>query len=192
MPTIEVDEATLANFGEMQRVWAIAGRIAGEPKARELMQQAVLIAAPDAAGPEARIREEVKAREAGLEKKLDEFMAAQAEEKRAREAETAKQRLEQDWLEGRGKARRAGYQGESLENLEKFMEDRGIADHEIAISHFERMNPPPPPSITGGSRWNFFEAPKDAPDMQKLLAQDYEGFLAEAIPAALRDVRSAG
>jgi hypothetical protein len=190
MPVIEVDEATLAAWPEMQRIWNIAGRISTDPKARELMQEAVLIAAPDAAGPEARIRKEIKERESAIEERLNKFLDAQAEEKKKAETEAARRALEKQWLDGRASARKAGYDGESLANLEKFMEDKGIVDHDVAISHFERLNPPPPPSITGGSRWNFFDQPAEAaPDMKRLYEQDYDGFLNQAIPAALREAR---
>lgn len=189
MPTIEVDEATLASWPEMQHVWKVATRIAAEPKARELMQEAVLVAAPDMAGPEARIRKETIERESKLEGKLDAFLAAQAEEARKREADAARKSLENQWLEGRGQARKAGYVGESLENLEKFMEEKSIADHGVAISHFERLNPPPPPSLSSSTRWNFFDVPKDQPELGKLFEQDYDGFLDQAIPAALASVR---
>lgn len=189
MPTVELDEATIANLSEMQRIWNVASKISQHPQAREMMQEAVLVADPDSAGPEARIRREAKERDAARDARLDEFLKAQDEEKNRRESDEAKSRLENEWLSGRASARKAGYDGESLGNLEKFMEQKGIADHEVAISHFERLNPPPPPSITGGNRWNFFDVQKEQPDMKALFEQDYDGFLNQAIPAALQEVR---
>lgn len=189
MPTIEVSEEEMAAWPEMKHVYGVAKRIAAEPTARELMQEAVLRAAPDAAGPEARIRQENKERESKLERKFDEFLASQNEEKRMREAAEAKRNLESEWLNGRSSARKAGYDGESLQNLEKFMEERNIADHDVAIAYFERLNPPPPPTMSSGSRWNLFEPAKDGPDMKLLFDGNDEGFLDQAIPAALKAAR---
>lgn len=198
MPQVELDENEIASLPDMRRVYQVATLINNHPKGRELMQAAVLEAAPNYAGPEARIRAEVATRESALEKKIDEFLAAQAEEKQARAAEETRRNLEQRWSQGRQKAMVAGYTGDALKNLEEFMEKNEVADHEIAISHFERLNPPPPPSVTGGARWNFFDQIDAANNgnndlgLKALLESGGHGdeaFLARAVPAALADVR---
>jgi hypothetical protein len=193
---VELDENELALLPEMRRIHAVATKIGQHPKGREMLQQAVLLADPDSAGPEARIRAEVIERESAITKKLDEFLEKQAKKEEEAEAKEARGSLERRWLDGRSKATTAGYSGESLTNLEKFMEERGIADHEVAISHFERLNPPPPPSITGGSRWNFFDQVTANDDLGLKAFLDNPGapgadeaFLARAVPAALKDVR---
>lgn len=195
MPQVELDENELALLPDMRRIYAVANAIGKHPKGRELLQEAVLLAAPEQAGPEARIRAEVAERESAITKRLDEFLDEQKKEREERAAAEARTNLERRWLDGRQKATNAGYAGESLQNLEKFMEEQGIADHAVAISHFERLNPPPPPSITGGSRWNFFDQAGTSNDdlgLKEFLesgGKNDEAFLARSIPAALKDVR---
>lgn len=191
MPTIELDEAEIAALPEMRRFHAVANLIAKHPKGRELLQEAVLVAAPEHAGPEARMRAEAEAREAERDRQFNERIAQLDKEKADRETAAQQQQLQREWAAGREKAKTAGYAGDSLENLEKFMQDRHIFDHEVAISHFERLNPPPPPTVTGGSRWNWFDTKTvESPDLKPLLEQRYDDFLAQAIPAALRDARA--
>jgi hypothetical protein len=161
MAKIEIDEN---EYAELKRVADVAQMIGKNPEARQRLQEAVAIAAPDQAGPEIRIRKEVTERIGGIESKLDEFLAAQKQEREERAADAAKARLENQWSETRRKARDAGYTDEGLEKLEAFMEENGIANHELAIPAFEKLNPPPEPVVTGGSRWNFFEPPADGSD----------------------------
>ena len=195
MPQVELDENELALLPDMRRVYAAATVINKHTKARELLQEAVMLAAPEQAGPEARIRAEVAERESAITKKLDDFLEEQKKDREERLAADARSGLERRWLEGRQKATTAGYAGESLTNLEKFMEEQGIADHAVAISHFERLNPPPPPTITGGSHWNFFDQVGGANDdlgLKDFLesgGRNDDAFLARSIPAALKDVR---
>jgi hypothetical protein len=175
----------------MRRLYQVAGRLNQHAEAREMLQKAVLIGAPEFAGPEARIRAEVEQQKSSLEKKFDDFVAEQHAERAKREADEAEGRLKSRWTDSRTKAVTAGYSGESLTNLEKFMEERGIADHEVAISHFERLHPPPPPEPTGGSHWNFFDQKKTdtGVDLEPLYAGNDEQFLANMIPVALKEAR---
>ena len=189
MAKVEIDEN---EYAELQRVANVAKLIGGNPQARELLQNAVAIAAPDQAGPEIRIRKEVTERVGGIEKKLDDWMAAQATAAEERKAEEARLALENRWAESRGKARAAGYTEEGLNELEAFMEKNGVADHELAIPAFERLHPPPEPVVSGGSRWNFFD--QATPNGDAVLKNfmdtgNDEAFLAAMVPQALKDVR---
>ncbi len=187
MSKIEIDETELANLKRVNDVAALIGK---NPKARALLQEAVALAAPDEAGPEHRIREEVSARVGGIEKKIDEFLDAQKTDREEQKAAEATRELERRWSDGRRQARDAGYTDEGLKSLEDFMEQNGVADHKLAIPAFERLNPPPEPVVTGGRGWNFLdraaEAETDA-SMKALLQGDDEGFLARAVPAALKE-----
>jgi hypothetical protein len=105
-------------------------------------------------------------------------------------ADRDRHRLENQWLSGRQKLRDAGYNDEGITKVEDFMEKRGVADHEIAMAAFERENPPPKPVATGGTRWNFFDQ-RDAGNLglDALMKGDDDGFLAQALPAALKEGR---
>ena len=196
MPKVEIEEAELANLRESasqkRRYDDIMSLIDKNPSARAKLQAAVAEGAPEHAGPYHKLREEFTEGIASIGKKMDEFMAAQAQAAETRKEEDARNALERRWLDGRTKARDQGYTPEGLTQLEDFMEKNGIADHLLAIPAFERVNPPPEPIVTGGSRWNFFdrnaEAEQDAAYKALMNGNDDE-FLAHAIPAALKEVR---
>lgn len=186
--TVEIDETELAN---LRRIASVADLVAKHPKARGMMQEAVRVAAPDQAGPETILRNEFSE---GLNAIRDELKAdREAREKAAAERAEADSiaSLRSRWETGRGRARASGYTDEGLEKLEKFMEERGVADHEIAIPAFERANPPPEPVVSGNQSWNFLGSPGEAaPDLKMLFDGDEEGFLRQAVPTALASVRN--
>jgi hypothetical protein len=186
MATHEIDEN---DYAEFQRLREVATLIQKNPEATRRLQEAVAIAAPERIGPEIRIRNEVNEKFSGIEKKLDEFLSGQAKEREERQAESAKRELEGRWLKGRAALRDAGYNVEGIGHVEKLMEERGVADHEVAAAFFERENPPPEPVSTGSSRWDFFNIPKDDVSLDALMKGDEESFLRNAIPAAIKEVR---
>jgi hypothetical protein len=83
-----------------------------------------------------------------------------------------------------------GYATEGVEAIEKLMEERSIADHEAAEALFAKMNPPPPPLMTGGNRWDW-TAPeiKNDVDLKPLFEGNDDAFLGPAIQAALKEAR---
>jgi hypothetical protein len=189
MPMTEIDETELANLRGIQSVLA---QVEKHPEARALAQKAVALAAPDRAGPEVKIRGEFDERFAKLDERLTTFFDEQKSTQEANQTAAQRQRLEQEWMTGRAKARAAGYNTEEgLTALEKFMEERGVADHEIAIPAFERLHPPPEPLMTGGNHWNFF-GPQDQeqPDLKPLYEGNDEAFLGPAISRAIMEVRN--
>jgi hypothetical protein len=189
MAKIEIEETELANLKRVNDVAALVGK---HPKARALLQEAVALAAPDEVGPEHRMRSEVNEALSAIREDLRKDREEREKEREERKAEEAKREMERRWVEGRTKARDAGYTAEGLEQLEAFMEKHEVFDHMIAIPAFERENPPPEPVVTGGSRWNFFDVREGAENdaaLKDLLSGNDEGFLARAIPSALKEVR---
>ena len=186
MANVEIDETELA---ALRRYAAVADKMAKHPEARKLVQQAALLADPESVGPEPRIRAEVSEEMKAIRDELKADREARLKEAEERKAQENTRALEQRWLSGRSKAREVGYTDEGLEKLEKWMEERGVADHAIAMPAFERENPPPEPVITGGQKWNFFEQQKDDLTLKPLFDGDEDGFLGPAIGSALKDVR---
>lgn len=71
---------------------------------------------------------------------------------------------------GRKRLRDAKYTEEGIEAVEKFMQERGIADHEVAAAYLEKQNPPQEimsPRAFGG--FNFVEPPKEGESFVKSL-----------------------
>ena len=189
MAKIEIEESELYNLKRVNDVAALIGK---HPKARALLQEAVSLAAPEEAGSEHRIRSEFSEAMTAIRDDLAKDREERAKEKAEREADATKRAMENRWLEGRKTLRDAGYTQEGIEAVESLMEKRGIADHEAASALHERLNPPPEPAVTGGSRWNFFDRSAEAANdkaYQALMSGDDEGYLGLAIPAALKEVR---
>lgn len=185
----ELDEL---QYAEYQRVQRLVQQIGKNPKATKLLQEAVAEAAPEEVGPEIRIRNEVNERLSGIEKLIADDKAERAAERERQAADNAQRDLERRWGEGRAKVRAKGLMDDGLPKLEEFMEKNGIADHELALAAYEKLNPPPPPAMSGGSHWNFFDKPADeggAALVDRLMKQDFEGFLGEAVPLAIAEVR---
>jgi hypothetical protein len=186
---VEIEESDLAN---LRRVNDVATLIGKNPKARAMLQQAVVEAAPDQAGPEHYLRSEFSEAISGIREDFAKDREERAKEKQEREAETAKRALESRWLEGRAKLRADGVMQEGIEAVEKLMEDEGIPSHEAARLLYEKRNPPPEPAVTGGSRWNFFDRSAEAANdtaFKALMDGDDETWLAHSIPAALKEAR---
>jgi hypothetical protein len=95
---------------------------------------------------------------------------------------------------GRALAREAGWTDEGLKSLEEWMEQKGVADHEIAIPAFERENPPAEPIASGSSHRAWLAQPQRAADpaaeLKVLFDGDENAFLHRSIESALREIRS--
>lgn len=186
MANVEIDESELAN---LRRVAQAAEVVSKHPKARAMMQEAVALAAPDMVGPETRLRSEFSEGLASLKDELRADREAREKHESDREEKESLSRLEGRWAKGRALARESGYDGEGLDALENWMQKEGVADHRIAIPAFERENPPPEPLMTGGTRWNFFDQPKDDISLKPLFEGNDDAFLGPAIAAALKEAR---
>jgi len=190
MPTVDMDENEYAAWQNSKHIMPVLAQIEAHPEAKELAQKAVLLAAPNRAGPEAKIRQEVDQRFNEFRSGFDELKGVILEGEKKREAAETQAKLLEDWNKGKAKLRGQGYTEEGLEEVHKLMEERGIADHEAAAALYERMNPPPEPLITGGTRWDW-AAPetKNAPDLKPLFEGRDDEFLGPAIANALKEAR---
>jgi hypothetical protein len=123
---------------------------------------------------------------------VDELKQMLADQKAEREQEARMAKLNKTWESGRGKLRTGGYTDEGLAEVEKFMEQHGVADHEVAAAAFERMHPPAEPvKAVGGNRFDLFEPDtRSGEDMQKLFSNpDDPMVLNGLINNTLRQVR---
>jgi len=142
MPMIEIDEAELKNY---QNLTGFLDRALKNPATRRKILEAqktldpnAVIPEIDAAAPLAAeldtVRSEAKA--------LREEMAA---DRAKREEDARMATLTTKWNKGRELLENAGYTAEGIQRIEKLMEEEGIASHAVALSHYERLNPPPAP-----------------------------------------------
>ena len=178
---------------DSNRIQTAMRKLGEIPAARDAMQKLIADHLPEMAGPEAMARKFTNEALDGMRADLAKEREERAAEKATREADDAKRDMERRWLAGRATLRDDGYTQEGIDAVEQLMEKRGIADHEAARALHEKLNPPPEPVVTGGTRWNFFDraeelAGKEAYDA--LMSGNDEKFLAYAIPAALKEVRN--
>jgi hypothetical protein len=159
MPKVEIEEDELARLNRVQNTLRT---IVGNPKAKVLLEQAHKLVDPQAVTPELDRINEIKEPVSVVEKKVDDFIAAQTkrdeerEKKEKLDALSAKyDRQKQQLISGTMTGEK--WTDEGVKKLETFMQDRGIIDFDIAVPAFERLHPPPPPATPSSSRWDFTE-----------------------------------
>ena len=170
MALVEIEDSELASY---KQVTGVMQRMLNNPKTRRQILEAqktldpnLVIPELDAATP---VLEEVKS--------LRELLAADKAEREVEKAEREKTermaKLQSQWDSGRARLRQQGYQEEGIQAVEKFMEDKGIADHEVGAAAFERMHPPVEPVIpTGSNRFDWLGAKDDSSEHMKALFND--------------------
>lgn len=167
MAMIEIDEA---EFKNLSRIRETVAKIAAVPEGKRLIQKAHKLVDPTAATPDLDADEQKAKADSELQKKFDDLQAKIEADKAEREKNETFARLNAKFEAGRAKLRERRYTPEGIAAVEKFMEERGVADHEIAADHLEKQNPPQEvmnPRAFGS--FNFVEQPKDEDTFLKAL-----------------------
>lgn len=121
-----------------------------------------------------------------MEEKLDARTRAE-DERRAREAQETKSKADREaWNKSRDTVKKEyGLTDEGLTDLEKWMQDHAVADHEVAASYRHSKNPPTSP--IDDQYWRH-----DKQDNFKEIASDPEGWARKEILGAIhRDTQRA-
>lgn len=186
MPPVEIDETELANYrqvaGAMQQMLA-------NPQTRRKVLEAQKILRPDAVIPELDAAKPVLDEIAALSKRFDDFRAETTKERDTREEKDRLNSLKGRWSQGQAVAKAQGYDSDGLKALESFMEEHGIADHDIAIPAFERKHPPAQPVSATSPRLYPSIGDMKSDDSMKLLLEDPDQYLAKIVPDTLRELR---
>lgn len=207
MAKVEIEETDLLN---MRHVAGVVEQVMNVPEARsqflrlakqtnpklsipEVDAAAPLVAAIGASNKKMdEFIESQKASEVERQKQFDEFMAAQAEEKRLADEARQLAGFQQTWEQQEAKLRREGWRQSGLEQVKKFAEDNAIANLEIAADAFERRNPQPGP-VQSRPGWNLFTGPQAedtfVQDQMKAQGAD-ESRLDREIAATLAEIRA--
>ena len=177
----EIDDAT---YRALANVDAFVRRGLQNPKTRRKMLEINKELNPETAIPEIDESNPLHDRLNAIEKRLDEENASRTQSEAYRELKT-------QWEAGQAAARRRGFTDESLEKLEKFMEDNQFSRHELAIPAYQELHPPPRPAVSSATRWDFFGPTGDEqPDLKLLYEGKDEQFLESTIADTLNKVRS--
>ena len=170
MALVEVDETELAAH---RQVTATMNKLLNNPKTRRQILQAQKDLNPELVIPELEATVAVQGEVSKLAERLDAMAKAQDDERAERVKADRLAKLQGDWDKGRSKLRAQGYTDEGLTAVEKFMEDRGIADHEVAAAAHEKMFPPSEPiKSVGGNRFDIFEPENRSSDHMKALFEN--------------------
>ena len=190
--TLEVDEAEWLGS---QRLRDTLVKVANHPKAKLLLQEAHKLVDPAAITPDLDRKTEENERVSAVQKKLDDFLEAQAKEKAEATAKASLDALMAKVEGGLLRIKRDHrLTDEGVEHVRKIMQDEGILDAEIAFAVFEKRNPPQMPSTPRGGTgaWNFLEDIKDDDKYPKALIEtkgQNDLVLDREIHAALNEIR---
>lgn len=189
MAMVEFDETELQALQRNSKL--MAGALAN-PKSRELVLKALKAADPNLPIPELDAKEPINQEISAIR---DDFKAMRDEikaDRESRENESRQNKMQAQWNEGRSKVQRQGYVGDALESLEKFMEEKGVADHEIAAAAFEKLHPQTKPVNNGNNKFDFFNrnSDKNSERLNDLWKTgDENAFLGPAIDEVLKQER---
>jgi hypothetical protein len=178
----EIDDNT---YGQLANLDAFVRRGLANPNTRRKLLEVQKTLNPDIAIPEIDESDPVRAELAALRNEM-------AEDKRTRQENERLGELRGKWNAGKAFARKRGFTDESLEKLEKFMEDEGIMTHQAAIPYYQELNPPPVPAMNSASRWDFFgpDQGDSGLDMKLLYEGRDDEFLDKTVRDTLQKVRS--
>ena len=190
MALVEIDDGELALLHGQRDTIA---KMLAHPDARKRVLEAQKLINPNLPIPEIDAAKPIMDAVCGMREEMAKFMKEQADREAEREKTEKMKTLQQRWDTGRGYAKGEGYTDDGLAALEKFMEERGIADHEDAIPAFERKHPPAPPAIPSApGRFDIMQPETRKDEMMKMLFDgNEEAFLAQAVPQAIGEVRGA-
>lgn len=194
MANVEIDESELA---ALKNVAGLVNKGLNNPKSRESILRALKAANPELPVPELDAKDPILEQMKEMRDEQKKFMDSVTERENKRVEEENLTKLKAKWEVGQSKARKMGYDDESLKVLEKFMEDNGVADHEIAAAAFEKLHPQPKPIANTSGKFNFFQ-PTGADDfITKSLDELKAGkinetqFLDGSVDKVLSEIRAA-
>lgn len=206
MPFIEVDDAIAAAMAkeglqfkdasahikkgaELEAAWT---KLLSGPQ-RQTVLKAYKEAFPDAVVPELDAAAPLNADIAALRKEFDDYregVKKADEERRSKRREESAQNTVADGRRWLRTEKKLDDEGEKA--VEQIMQDKGIADYEVAYHHWKAQQSPEPtslPSAYGGARsLDWFKTEESRPDT-KLLLSDPRGFQRSETGKVLQEIR---
>ena len=189
MALIEIEESELAAH---RRLTETMNALLTDPRTRTTLLKAQKTLNPLLAIPELDAAEPLRGEISDVAKQVAALQASLEADRAERAKEASMAPVRARWDAGRKLLREQGYTDEGMETVEKFMEAKGIADHEIAAAAYERLHPPVEPVRgAGGTRFDLFDATDRGSDAMKalLVNPDDEMALGNLVNDTLRQVR---
>lgn len=192
---IEIDEE---EYNRLQRTAATLGKIASNPKAKALVEQAHKLVDPEAKTPTLDQQQPLLEAVETVNKTIADFTKAQQERDAKadsdRKLNELKAQQDASWRELRADRT---WTDDGLKKVQEYMETKGLLDPKDAAALFLRDNPPPPPATPGGTGgWDFISgtAASGDDDMKKLIESKGENnqLLDKMSREALMEIRGQG
>jgi hypothetical protein len=190
MPKIEIDEA---EFQRLDGIRATVAKIAALPEGKRLIQKAHKLVDPNALTPDLDAEEAKANQNTEWQKKFEDLETKLQADKEKRDGDAALAAANARWEAGRRALRESGWTPQGIEGVEKLMQEKGIADHEVAAAYIEKTQGPSEivtPRAFGGFDW--LEPPKEGDEFLKSLLDnrgEADGAVLKAASDAIRDVR---
>lgn len=190
MAKIEVDES---EFQRLEGIRATVAKIASLPEGKRLIQKAHKLVDPNALTPDLDADEAKNSQNSEWQKKFEELQTTVQADRDKREADANLAAANARWESGRRALRESGWTPQGIEGVEKLMQEKGIADHEVAAAYIEKTQGPNEivtPRAFGGFDW--LEPPKEGDEFLKSLLDnrgEADGAVLKAASEAIRDVR---
>lgn len=154
MAMTEIDEAELVNY---KNIAGAVQRMLANPESRRKILEAQKTVSPNSVIPELDAAKPLDDKIGAVTKKIEDIAESIAKDKQEREQEKKLAKFESEWQAGRSKAQKSGYTAEGLEALEKFMVEKGVADFDVAMAAFEKINPPAAPVSSSKSGFDILK-----------------------------------
>ena len=189
---VEIDESELLN---LRGVNEVVSAMLANPQARPLVLRARKIQDPRAPIPEIDSAQPALHAVQAVQKEIADWRKEQAERDQRREAEETTRKFTEGWERQKQNLREQGWRADGIAEIEKFAIERGVADLEMAASHYEKLHPPSEPvSNNGYGSWDFF-TPSEGDQkgfIEKMMESkgDDEGALRAETHKALQEFRS--
>lgn len=187
---VEIDETEFLNLKGTHNV---IQAMLQHPEASRLLLQARKVQDPNA-----KVIDPMAPMTAAVTEIKSEFAAwrkAQEEQTAARDAAEVTARFQQEWNDKKTVLREQGWRADGIAEVEKFAQERGIADLEAAAAYYEKLHPPAEPVTPNGyGSWDFFQAEggdsKTYVDRLMEARGEDEGALRSEAGNALREYRA--
>lgn len=193
-------EITEQEYLRLRRLDQFAGSLLNNEESARLVEQAAKIVNPNIKTPRLDRAAAATAPLAAISESIEKLSKRMDEEATARANQAAVDAANAKRTEGISALRKQGWNDAGIEQIEKIMTEKGIADPLDAAVVFERRYPPPTPAMPGSNgTFNFNETLNSAnpdEDIKKLLktrGRDSEGLEAvsnKMIADTLQQVRS--
>lgn len=179
-----------ARIAALERTARSVAQIMKDPARKLKLLELQKEAEPEAIIPELDAHRAATDAATALSKKFDELRNELQSEREKRDNDNKLAEFEAKMKAGREYLASLGFNDEGIQKIEKFMEERGIANHEDAVARYEQLFPPPAPvrSSSGLAGFLAHARGEDSDELTKQLiaSKGEDGFVLDRMIDQIR------